>query len=1292
MSTRKLESVGLNKGILAVIFGMSVILAGIIPGHFAAAAEQNPNVVVDVTSIVTRAGGQETPDRPLKQWNEASLYFTWDATQANVKADDYFTIDLPDLFDIPNATGSFPIETSGKTAGICTLTGSQIKCTFTKDQATADAEKLVLKGNGKAIVRATKITDSTSVEFILNGVSKSITLPQNKGIAPTIEGGQFYQEKFGKHAESLTPDKNELKWTISFGLAEINRHRETAGLPPLPSGAISTIELRDKLSAGQNYLGKTRIERYRKDNNSAPEVIHQNFDSEVSLDGFIVESTYNAAKTEVTYKITGPFANETSYYFMYWTAFDGDKPKAGVEYKNEVELIGTKVIRTETRTAVSNFEITVQEREGYGTFNVLKFLSGDAAILAPSGYAADGQKPDGKYQLHVKYVIPESFIAKIPAEFTPPGNYDAASRTGEIDIPIAPGKKFTFDPVLPEGTEVTLTEKPVETVPNALWQDETFTSTDQVAPQGSTLGKTAQFTIADRKNYSFKLTNLLNYQTGVIKLTKTIAGIDPAPTDKEFTFNYTCAPSNKSGKIVVTAGGPAVASDPLNYGDTCTLTEEGATAEIEGYELKPLTIPTVTIDAAEKPVTVNNEYKLSQGFFSVLKLVEGTEGNDGANKQFTIEATCTGSMLPQPQNLVFNLGHDTAIPSAQLPVGTSCELREDVTKVAIDGYNFVGVTFSMNPLVISKEAQVVTVTNTYTKQKLGNLELSKVVVGAPVSEDREFTVTATCTNAVNQAKVIEELHVSKGTPATLKNPLPVGSTCTFTEDTVTAAVDGHTLEGHVFEPAQVTIGEQPVAVKLTNTYSLNKGTFKVSKVVSGDLDKAKDKSFKFTYTCTAPAGGTDAPIESELTVVAGGPAVASKEIPQGYTCKVKESAAEAELAGFTLTAPNEQTVTIGSTAQELTFQNVYVAKTGNLKLTKVVTGATAPAGKTFSVTANCTNALTKEKVTETLTLTPGTPVSLQTALPLGSTCTFTEDTAAAGIDRHTLVNSVFVPETATIGEDPVEVTLTNTYSLNKGIFKVSKTVTGDLDKAKDKSFSFTYTCSAPAGVTAPDVTGELTVVAGGPAVASKEIPEGFTCHVSETDKEVQLDGFTWKAPAAQDVVIGTDAKELSFVNAYERVLGNLVVSKQVKGADVAADHEFTVEATCINADTGEKNTEKLVVTNGKSASLVNPLPVGSTCTFAEDQATVKLAGYDFVGAEFNVKEVTIGADEAQVTVVNNYKKVVIPPKQPKDTPKVETPKPKLPKTGITSEALYLAAGLALSGAALLVLRRKQTRD
>lgn len=133
MSTRKLKSVGLNKGILAVIFGMSVILAGIIPGHFAAAAEQNPNVVVDVTSIVTRAGGQEIPDRPLKLWNEASLYFTWDATQANVKADDYFTIDLPDLFDIPNATGSFPIETSGKTAGICTLTGSQIKCTFTKD-------------------------------------------------------------------------------------------------------------------------------------------------------------------------------------------------------------------------------------------------------------------------------------------------------------------------------------------------------------------------------------------------------------------------------------------------------------------------------------------------------------------------------------------------------------------------------------------------------------------------------------------------------------------------------------------------------------------------------------------------------------------------------------------------------------------------------------------------------------------------------------------------------------------------------------------------------------------------------------------------------------------------------------------------------------------------------------------------------------------------------------------------------------------------------------------------------
>lgn len=467
MSTDQSGSTGLKKGLLAAIFGLSVILTGIIPGHFAAAAGHNPNVIVEVTSIVTRADGEEQPGAGLKQWNEASLNFTWDATQANVQAGDYFTIDLPEVFDIPNTAGTFSIETNGKTAGDCTLAAKQIKCTFTKDQAAADAEKLVLKGSGKAIMRATTVTKETTVQFVLNGVSKTITLPGTKGIAPTVVDGEFYQEKFGKNAETLTPEKNQLKWTIPFGLAEINKLRAAANLAPLESGAVSTIEFHDRLSAGQSYVDRMRIERYRKANNSALELIFQNYAPVASLEGFTIETTYNETRSEATYRITGPFTDEASYYFMYWTEFDGNKPKTGVEYSNEVQLVGTQAVREQSRTAVSAFEITVSQREGYGTFNVLKFLTGDAAILAPSGYQADGQQADGKYQLHVHYVIPEAFTPKDPGEFTPPGTYDAGTRTGELDIPIAPGKKFTFEPQLPEGTVVTLTEKPVEAVANA---------------------------------------------------------------------------------------------------------------------------------------------------------------------------------------------------------------------------------------------------------------------------------------------------------------------------------------------------------------------------------------------------------------------------------------------------------------------------------------------------------------------------------------------------------------------------------------------------------------------------------------------------------------------------------------------------------------------------------------------------------------------------------------------------------------------------------------------------------
>lgn len=102
-----------------------------------------------------------------------------------------------------------------------------------------------------------------------------------------------------------------------------------------------------------------RIERYRKANNSAMELIFQNYAPVASLEGFTIETTYNETKSEATYRISGPFTDEASYYFMYWTEFDGNKPKTGVEYSNEVQLVGTQAVREESRTAVSAFEITV---------------------------------------------------------------------------------------------------------------------------------------------------------------------------------------------------------------------------------------------------------------------------------------------------------------------------------------------------------------------------------------------------------------------------------------------------------------------------------------------------------------------------------------------------------------------------------------------------------------------------------------------------------------------------------------------------------------------------------------------------------------------------------------------------------------------------------------------------------------------------------------------------------------------------------------------------------------------
>ncbi|OMG25972.1 hypothetical protein BKH36_09515, partial [Actinomyces naeslundii] len=81
-----------------------------------------------------------------------------------------------------------------------------------------------------------------------------------------------------------------------------------------------------------------------------------------------------------------------------------------------------------------------------------------------------------------------------------------------------------------------------------------------------------------------------------------------------------------------------------------------------------------------------------------------------------------------------------------------------------------------------------------------------------------------------------------------------------------------------------------------------------------------DKEFTFAYTCTDGTEGT-------LKAKADGKAVAGPKVPTGTQCTVAEDTKTAAIDGYTLAAPEAQTVTVSEKDQVVntSFTNTYTA-------------------------------------------------------------------------------------------------------------------------------------------------------------------------------------------------------------------------------------------------------------------------------------------------------------------------------------------------------------------------------
>ena len=269
-----------------------------------------------------------------------------------------------------------------------------------------------------------------------------------------------------------------------------------------------------------------------------------------------------------------------------------------------------------------------------------------------------------------------------------------------------------------------------------------------------------------------------------------------------------------------------------------------------------------------------------------------------------------------------------------------------------------------------------------------------------------------------------EMNLAIGAKTVFKDIFPTGTVLTFNEDPTKASV---TPEGVVWgKPAftvngqsasTATIADQERAsVTLSNSADavpVDHGDFTITKALAGDGDFS-NSTFLFTYSCTDKTAGF-------LMVKGGKTSDTSEEVKAGSTCTVTEVTESAFRTGYTLTAPEPQTVAIAQDeTANVTMTNTYTKAKGLFSVTNTVMGAEVE-DREFTFTYTCDNG---EKGSLKVKA-DGTAVN-GPELPVGTECTIEQDVNTAQVDGYTL--KAPASQKVIIGEKMLAMNFAGTYT------------------------------------------------------------------------------------------------------------------------------------------------------------------------------------------------------------------------------------------------------------------------
>ncbi|AKK04537.1 T surface-antigen of pili [Corynebacterium mustelae] len=377
----------------------------------------------------------------------------------------------------------------------------------------------------------------------------------------------------------------------------------------------------------------------------------------------------------------------------------------------------------------------------------------------------------------------------------------------ELMVP-ANGEAVVVDK-LPTGTSCTISESP-----------------DDAAKPGYTVASTIdtpQVTVEADQVKTVTVTNTYADKIGGLNISHTATGNAAPLGSKELVYTVTGTPDKGGDPITKTvnvkAGETVTVSDLPAGTYTVTQAEPQAPAPVViGTTINTEPGPSVQVKVSGNPgetaeVAAINNYTLATGSLTLSKTVTTQEH---ADRSFTFDYACESPLDPKKiANSVSAKADGTEVEVVKsLPYGSTCTISEDLEKNAIEGYTIAPVP--AKTISINAATQKVEIENTITRDT-APLSLAKVVTGNEDFAKKEFTFRYTCTDTGNKETEIKVL--GDGKPVTVRDAVPTGTSCTFTEDEEKAAEQHYFLNMEPAKTVTVTKRDTPVTVSFTNTYT-----------------------------------------------------------------------------------------------------------------------------------------------------------------------------------------------------------------------------------------------------------------------------------------------------------------------------------------------------------------------------------------------------------------------------------------------------------------------------------------